>query len=317
MNEDYYQLLGVDRKASADEIQKAYRALAAKFHPDVNPDDNAAKESFRRIQKAYDVLNDADKRQLYDQYGSSFEGASDPVPGGPAGGGAGFQDIDINQLFGGSGGGYAGAPAGFEGQFGDLFRRFTGGPRSARRRPTRGRDVKHQIEVPFQTAVLGGQAGLNVQRPSGKTETITVKIPPGIEDGKSIRLRGQGELTQSGGTAGDLLIRIRVASHPYFRRQGQNLEVNVAITLAEAVLGAKIDLPTPKGVITLTIPPGTSSGKRLRVKGHGVQSDGDDAGDLFAEVQVAVPESLDEDAKAMIRRINEQNPQSPRKDLRW
>ncbi len=318
MDEDYYQLLGINRNASAAEIQKAYRTLARKYHPDVNPDDKAAKEKFQEIQKAYDVLNDPEKRELYDRYGSSFEAAAGSSAGPfPGGGPAGHEEFDFGQLFGG-GGRYAGEAGGFEGPVGDFFRRFaSGGPRTTRRRPARGTNLKHHIEVPFQTAVLGGEVRISVQRPSGKVENITVKIPAGIEDGKSIRLRGQGEEAPSGGQAGDLLIKVRVGAHPYFRRQGRNLEVEVPITLAEAALGAKIDLPTPQGVISLKIPPGTSSGKRLRVKGHGVQAARGESGDLFAVVQIVLPETLDEDAQRLIRQIDEQDRQQPRRELRW
>ena len=328
MDEDYYNLLGVSRTASAADIQKAYRSLARKYHPDVNPNDQQAKAKFQQIQKAYDVLNDPEKRELYDRYGSSFESASGhpggPFPGGPfsggpfsGGSGAGFEEFDFNQVFGG-GAPVGGAAGGFEGSVGDFFRRFSGaGPRSPRRRPTRGSDLTHQIEVPFQTSIIGGEVQLNVQRPNGKMESITVKVPAGIEDGKSIRLRGQGETASSGGTAGDLLIKIRVAPHPCFRRQGSDLEVSVPVTIAEAALGAKIDLPTPKGTITLTIPAGTSSGTRLRVKGHGVQTAKGDVGDLFAEVSIVLADNLDEQSQALIRELAERNPQIPRRELRW
>lgn len=320
MEEDYYNLLGVSRNASATDIQKAYRSLARKYHPDVNPDDQKAKEKFQQIQKAYDVLNDPEKRELYDRYGSSFEAAAGG-PGGPfPGGSADFEDFDFGQVFGGGrapfGGGEAG---GFEGSMGDFFRRFAGGGRGAgprQRRPTRGSDLTHQIEVPFQTAVIGGEARLNVQRPNGKVEAITVKIPAGIEDGKSIRLRGQGE-SGAGGNAGDLLIKIKVAPHPFFRRIGQDLEVTVPITLGEAALGGKVDVPTPKGTITLKVPPSSSSGTRLRVKGHGVQSAKAEAGDLFAELLIVLPEKLDEESQALVQQLTERNPQSPRQELRW
>ena len=318
MEADYYKLLGVGKQATAEEIQKAYRSLARKYHPDINPDDQKAKEKFQQVQKAYDVLNNAETRELYDRYGSSFESMGGAAPAGdgwqPAGGNAGFEDIDFSQLFGG-GARYTGEPGGY----GDYFRRFTGGggPRQGRRPQTRGADLKHELEVPFQTAVLGGEAQVNVQRPSGKLESITVKIPAGIENGKSIRLRGQGEPSGSGAPAGDLLIKIHVAAHPFFRRLGKDLEVDIPVTLAEAALGAKVDLPAPKGVITLTIPPGTSSGRRLRVRGHGVQSVNGGPGDLFAEVQIVLPDKLDTESEALIRQFDERNELLPRKDLRW
>ncbi len=319
MEEDYYKLLSVGRDASPADIQKAYRKLARKYHPDVNPDDATAKRKFQEIQKAYEVLNDTEKRELYDRYGSSFESMG---AGGPGGGtrrthstGTGGQtEVDFSQFFGG------GAQGGFEGGFGDVFRQFggggAGGQRRTRQRPRKGADLKHQLEVPFNTAVTGGEARINVKRPDGKVETITVKIPAGIEDGKAIRLRGQGEPSPNGGPAGDILISVKAAPHPYFRRRGNNLEVDVPVTLGEAGLGSKIDVPTPKGVITLTIPPGTSSGKRLRVKGHGVQTNAS-AGDLYAEIRIVLPAEMDAESEALIRQFAAKHELKPREELRW
>ena len=178
-------------------------------------------------------------------------------------------------------------------------------PRNSHGNPgdERGADVRHELEVPFQSAVTGGQAQLTVQRPSGKVETITVKIPAGIGDGKVIRLRGQGEEGVGGGSSGDLLITVRVSPHPFFERRGDDLQVVVPVTLAEAALGAKVDVPTPKGLITLKVPPGTSSGKRLRVKGHGVPRRNGEAGDLLAIVQITLPETIDEESQDFFRRL--------------
>ena len=144
-----------------------------------------------------------------------------------------------------------------------------------------------------------------------------MKIPPGIEDGKKLRLRGQGEAAPSGGPAGDILIRVRVGSHPHFVRQGNNLVLKLPVTVAEAALGAKVDVPTPKGAITLTIPPNTSSGRRLRIKGHGVAGTNDAAGDLLAEVQIVLPESIDEPRQDLIRQFDQAGTIEPRADLKW
>ncbi len=316
MEEDYYKILSVGRDASAADIQKAYRKLARKYHPDVNPDDATAKRKFQEIQKAYEVLNDAEKREMYDRYGSSFESMG---AGGPGGGtwrthstGPGGQtEVDFSQFFG------SGGQGGFEGGFGDIFRQFGGGAaRQARQRPRKGTDLKHQLDIPFNTAVTGGEARINVKRPDGKVESIAVKIPAGIEDGKTIRLRGQGAASPNGGPAGDILITVKAAPHPYFRRRGNNLEVDVPVTLAEAGLGGKIDVPTPKGVITLTVPPGTSSGKRLRVKGHGVQSQSN-PGDLYAEIQIVLPSEIDAEGEELIRQFDAKHKLKPRADLRW
>ncbi len=250
MPEDYYQILGVRRDASQAEIQKAYRELARKYHPDMNPGDKDAKKKFQRIQNAFEVLNDPKKREMYDRYGSSFETfrAGGPRGGttwstGPEGGFA-FEDIDLSQFFGERFGG-----AGID--LGEIFNQFRRGASTRSRTTTRqrrGADLEHEITIPFTTAVTGGEVEFRVLRPSGQAETIAVKIPPGIEDGKRIRLRGQGERIE-GGTAGDLLLTVHVEPHAWFQRKGNDLIVRVPVTLAEAALGAKVDIPTPTGTL--------------------------------------------------------------------
>ncbi|MEQ8846446.1 J domain-containing protein [Botrimarina sp.] len=325
MADDYYNVLGVPRTASADEIRKAYRTLARKHHPDVNPDNPASKEKFQQVQRAFEVLNDPKKREQYDRFGPAFEsvgaggsawgdarrgrqgGGFGGFPGGP--GGHGNVEFDLGDLFGGGGGG----------GFADLFRQY-GEPRrgeSTAAAAHRGDDIEHEITIPFATAVLGGQTSIGVTRTGGKQETLTVKIPAGVDDGRRIRLRGQGNPGPRGGQAGDLLLTVHVAPHPVFRRAGRRLEVSAPITLAEAAEGAKIDLPTPKGVITLTVPPGTSSGKRLRVKGHGVDPYGDNPGDLYAEVQVVLPPELSDDDRKTLSQISRRYEQTPREGLSW
>jgi DnaJ-class molecular chaperone len=323
MSDDFYSVLGINRNASASEIQKAYRDAARKYHPDMNPDDKTAKEKFQKVQQAYDVLNDPEKRELYDRYGSSFEQMGPGGPGAgpqwrtqPGGGGAqGFEDFDFGQVFGDR---YSPeSTAGFE----DIFRQFTGGgaagPRARRRGQKRkGADLTHTVTIPFRSSIVGGEIALNVQRPDGHAETITAKTPPGIEDGKQIRLRGQGEQVP-GGTPGDLLITVHVTPHPVFTRHGHNLEVKLPVTLSEAAAGAKIDLPTPHGTIALKIPAGTSSGKRLRVKGHGVRPKSGEPGDLFAVVEIVLPSNLSADDQAWLAQLAERYPQTPRADLVW
>jgi DnaJ-class molecular chaperone len=315
MAEDYYNILGVSRSASEKEIQKAYRERARKLHPDMNPDDKSAKEKFQKLQTAYDTLNDAEKRKLYDAYGSNYEqmraagGGQAWRPGGSA---AGFDQAEFSHIFGDAGG------AGMGG-FADLFEQFTGGGRRARPTapPRRGGDIQHELQIPFTTAIKGGEAHITVRRPSGKVETIAVKIPAGIENGKKIRLRGQGEPSPNGGAEGDIIVTVRAAAHPFYSRRGNDLIVTLPVSVGEAAMGAKIDLPTPKGQITLTVPPGSSSGKRLRVRGHGVQAAGQSAGDLYAELQIQLPEKIDERAADLLRRFDEQQPLRPREDLQW
>lgn len=313
MAKDYYETLGVSRTATPSDIQKAYRQLARKYHPDVNPDDASAKKKFQEIQTAFDVLNDENKRKLYDQYGSDFESVA---AGGPKtwtySGGPQTYPFDLNDLFGGAAEGAAG------GGFADLFKQF-GRSAGTRRRaqPNRGADLKHELTIPFTTAVLGGEAALSIHRHSGKLETIHLKIPIGIEDKKKIRLRGQGEPGAGGGPPGDILVTIRVSSHPFFKRSGSRLDVRVPVTLAEAVEGATIDVPTPQGTIALRVPSGTSSGTKLRIKGHGVRPANSAPGDLFAEVQIVLPPALTEEERKQLADIAARHPQNPRGELRW
>ena len=326
MADDYYKTLGLQRDASQDDIRTAYRKLARQYHPDMNPDDKTAKGKFQEVQTAFDVLNDAEKREMYDRYGSSFETFGGGPKGGanwggqPGGGGFTFDDIDLEQVFGGR---FGGSPGGGSpgGGFADLFGQFTGGPRAGGRKrtrqPSRGADVQHELTIPFDMAVTGGRVEIGLKRRSGKSETISVKIPPGIDEGKKIRLRGQGEPAPQGGTPGDLLLTVRVSGHPCFRRQGNQLRVVLPVTLGEAALGAKVDVPTPKGTVSLRVPPGTSSGTKLRIKAHGVAPANGPAGDLLVEVQIVLPDKLDDESREMIRQIDEKHPADPRANVKW
>ena len=321
MAEDFYKTLGIQRDASQADVQKAYRDLARKYHPDLNPNDKTAKEKFQKVQAAFDVLNDTSKREMYDRYGSSFESRAGGGPRGPSGyaGGAapGFEEIDLGDLFGSR---YGGDPSSV---FGDLFggqfrRKGAAGSAKRGRRPApeaaRGADLQQEIEIPFQTAIQGGQIELSVPRSTGHIDTINVKIPPGIADGAKMRLRGQGE-SLGGEPAGDILLTVRVAPHPWFTRRGNNLEVRLPVTLAEAILGAKVDVPTPRGTISLRVPPHTSSGTKLRIKGHGVKTK-DATGDLFADVQIILPEKIDD---ALIEAVKKHSgePPNPCAGLKW
>lgn len=316
MAPDYYAILGISRSASADEIQKAYRTLARKYHPDLNPDDKDAQQKFKEIQHAHDVLSDPEKRQMYDQYGPSFEqmGQGGPHPGP---GGFGFEEI-----FGGAGpqGGFQ-----FDGDIGDIFRQFGGGKprgRRGRSRPMPGADLTAQLTVPFNTAVLGGEASISVHR-QGKTESIQVKIPAGVETGKKMRLRGQGEASPNGGPQGDLIVTLEVATHPYFRRSGKNLELRLPITVGEAARGATVDVPTPGGTVALKIPAGSSSGRRLRVRGQGVLSNSEAPGDLYVELQIKLPDNIatsieaNEKIRESIEQVERLYPGSVRDNIIW
>lgn len=311
MSEDYYKILGVSRQASEQEISKAYRELARKYHPDMNPDDATAKQKFQSVQRAYDVLRDSEKRKKYDQFGENFESYA----GG--GGGAGGAEVDLNDIFGG------GEFGGFD--FADIMRQFggagagaaggRGGGRTHRQPRRRGQDLQMEAEVPFQLAVLGGERQINIRR-NGKSESLTVKIPAGIEDGAKMRLRNQGE--QGAGGAGDLMLTLRVHPHPHFKRKGRDLHVVVPITLGEAAVGATVDIPTPHGTVSMNIKPGTSSGSKLRLKGMGVHTSAGN-GDLYAEIQIHMPDSLSDDDLALLKQIADrhQSDPSPRSDLAW
>lgn len=317
MADDHYQTLGVPRTASAEDIRKAYRELARKYHPDLHPDDDAAKEKFKKVQAAFDVLNDPSKREMYDRYGSSFEGVGGPGAGGwgggPFPGGGGFpggQEIDLESLFGGAGG------------FGDLFGRGRAKASRGRRRPAQmpGQDVTARIEIPFRLAIDGGKTDVRLER-DGTTETITVTIPQGLPDGGRMRLRGQGLPGVGGGPAGDLLLEVHVQPHPVFRRDGDTLELMLPISLAEAIAGAKVDVPTPWGTIALRIPPGTSGGRKLRAAGMGVRHANGSKGDLIAEVQIVLPAGADAAAMEKLleaaRGAEASGAAEPRAQLRW
>ncbi len=258
MADDYYKTLGVERGASQEEIQKAYRKLARKLHPDMNPDDPKAKDRFQKVQEAFDTLGDAEKRAAYDRYGADFErirsGGWSPQSGG--GGGApfqGFEGMDLEAMFGGGHG-----PSNFSEFFEQMFGGGAGaagaGGRGRASRGRRGQDLHSEISIPLRTALSGGKTELFLNRQKG-AEKVSISVPMGIEDGAKLRLRGQGESGSGGGAPGDLLLTVHVQQHPFFKRTGSNLELKLPVTLAEAALGAKIDVPTPNGAVSLTIPP--------------------------------------------------------------
>ncbi|TWT89420.1 Curved DNA-binding protein [Stieleria varia] len=319
--EDLYQTLGVGRDATLDEIKKAHRKLAIKYHPDKNPNDKAH-DKFKRIQEAYDVLSDEEKRAAYDRYGADFE----KIRGGgfhPGAGGASFDGLDLEQIFGGRSGG--GAGGGFEGGFSDFFEQILGQQRGgagagrARRPapPAKGGNLRHELELPLETAVRGGKTEFYISRGSGSQEKIAVTIPPGIENGAKIRLRNQGGPSLNGGEAGDLILLIKVSPHPHFRRIGKNLELTLPISVAEAVLGASIDVPTPSGTVTLNIPAASSSGKKLRLKGQGVKQSDGTAGDLIVTLQIQLPDSIDEASAELIKQFDEANQVALREGLHF
>jgi curved DNA-binding protein len=322
---DYYETLGVTKASTPEQIKKAYRGLARKHHPDVNPGDKKAEGLFKEVQKAYDILSDAEKKKLYDQFGmAAFDGAP---AGGPranasewsarhGGGGGGFENIDLSSFFNQAGGGAGVDPDAHGGSiFEELIGRVRGDKGSKRRGTRQPRPVEVQLTIPFLTAVRGGETSFDIQREDGHRESLVVKVPPGVETGSKLRLRGQGEEVP-GGTRGDLTVLLTVASHGYFTREGRNLLVEVPISLAEAALGAKIEVPTLEGLKTMPIPGGTSSGQKLRLRGQGVPEFKETpAGDLFVVVKIVVPKSIDDESRRLIEEFAERNPSTPRTGL--
>jgi DnaJ-class molecular chaperone len=297
---DLYQRLGVKRGASEAEIKKAYRSLAKQLHPDRNTDNPKAAERFAQVTSAYDLLSDKDKRAQYDRgeideegnpkspFGGGFGGYSPGAGAGPRPGpGAGFENMnfggaetaDLGDIFEGLFGA-AGAARGRGGQAGGF-----GGFRQRGRAPQKGADIAYRLKVPFVDAVT--LAPQRIRLADGKT--IDLKLPQGVEDGTKIRLSGKGE--EGPGGRGDAIVTIELAAHPFFTRDGNDIRLTLPVALKEAVLGAKVKVPTPEGPVILTIPKGTTSGKVLRLKGRGFSARGGARGDQLVTIAVDVPEN--------------------------
>jgi len=306
---DLYEVLGIARDASPEEIKRAYRRLAKKYHPDQNRGDADAEARFKEVQHAYSILNDQQKRANYDRFGEVAVGDFHTQPGGQQvyTWGTGGQTInvdDLEDLFSAFRGGDA-----RESPFDRFFRNATGGRARRARRPaaTRGQDLQRRINLAFEQAVRGVTIEVDVGNPpgrSGKRETIEVQIPPGVVDGQKIRIRGKGAPGADGGQPGDLYLICAVRPHPLFRRDGRNLLIEVPLTIPEAVLGARIDVPTLDGEVTLTIPPGTSGSTRLRLRGRGIAAHaGAPAGDLIAEVRIVAPRTLTDEQRELFEKL--------------
>ena len=382
---DYYATLGVSRGAKPEEIRKAYRRLARKYHPDVNPGNKAAEEKFKEISQAYEVLGDEKKRQVYDQYGFYSDNIppGGPPPGASTGAGApgvdfsGFDFSNFNNVDtetekrGGFG-------EGFRDIFSQLFNR-QGQREEEVEGPQKGGDIEYQMHLGFWDAIRGTQVRITIGRQetcptckgsgsaggapvtctmcngTGKTtrqagtmrftvtcpqcggsgrqrrpcqtcggsgwvrkpESFEVRIPPGVDTGSRVRVPAKGNAGAGGGPAGDLYIVTEVEPHPIFERKGDNIYVKVPVTVAEAALGAKVEVPTLVGPSTIKIPPGTQSGQNLRIRGKGAPSLRSEArGDEFVEVQVVVPHVADERTKEILRELARLNPEDPRRELK-
>lgn len=315
-----YEVLGVAKDADLDAIRKAYRKLARQHHPDVNPDDKAAEDRFKEVSEAYAVLSDPEKRRNYDEFGEiSLEGGFDPEAARKA-------RESFGAHFGRGGAGTAFDFGGFEGQtfeygdlddlLGNLFRE-RGGRRAA---GLRGHDVEATLELDFLEAARGGEKRLTLTRPGAggapTPETVTVRIPPGVADGGRIRLPGKGGPGMGGGPPGDLFATIRVRPHAVFRREGRDVHLDVPVTVTEAVKGARVEVPTLDGRATVTVPPGTDGGLRLRLRGKGIPDPaGGAAGDLYVVVRIVVPKDLDPEAAEALEKLGPFEPADPRRGL--
>jgi curved DNA-binding protein len=303
---DLYDIFGVARGASQDDIKKAYRRLAKQYHPDVNPGNKAAEDKFKEVTAAFEVLSDPKRRALYDEFGpDSLRSGFDEKKAqafrqwkrrGAAGGGAppdfgdfgDFATVDVGDL----------GTFDFGTIFGDLFGRRGGARGGPVRQPAAGGSVEAEIDIDLRDAALGAERDVRVD---GKT--LRVKIPAGVSDGSQIRLAGQGSPSPFGGAAGDLFLRVRLKEHPLLRREGKDLYLDLPVTVPEAVLGAEITLPTFEGAVRLRVPPGAQAGTQLRLRGRGLPDlKGGPRGDLYAVVKIVLPEAsekLREAAKAL------------------
>lgn len=323
---DYYQILGVSRGASGSEIKSAYRRLAKQYHPDLNKGDKGAEEHFKDISEAYSVLSDQKKRKQYDMFGSAgFQGGFDPSQFTGGGWQGGEAPGGFKWYSGTTGGGFEGF--GDLGDiFGDLFnmggfsraagrKRPQGGDARAREEPqsANGGDTYTTFEISFEDAIRGMSTKMSIQR-ADEVDKITVKIPAGVDNGSKIRIKGKGHPGQRGGRPGDLYLNIRVKPHRIFWREGADIYVEVPISVYEAILGGKVEVPTIDGSARMTIPPGTSSGQRFRLKGKGapILDKKGRTGDQYAVIQIVPPKDMDSETKRLFEDLAKKSPYNPR-----
>jgi molecular chaperone DnaJ len=305
---DYYSVLGVAEDASEKEISRAYKKLAKQLHPDANPGDTAAEERFKEASAAYEVLSHKEQRAEYDQVRQMVkQGVAGPGHGRP-GFGPGFEGVHFEFTDGDMG------------DLGDLFGSLFGGARGGRGRAPRmgmhGRDVETELTISFSEAIAGTTKTVRYSiDPRSAATNVKVKIPAGIENGKRLRVGGKGEPGANGGPAGDLYVSVHVLPHPVFGRRGRDLTLTVPVTFAEAALGAEIKVPTLDGEVTIRVPPGTPSGKTLRVRGRGVRDTSGQEGDLLVTIEVQVPEELTSEQRAAVESLASAFPGNPRSSV--
>ena len=316
---DPYDVLGISKTASADEVKKAFRKLAKKYHPDQNTKDPKAKEKFAEANSAYEIVGDPEKRGQFDRGEIGPDGKPRGFEGFGAGGPGGFrrqagpggEHFEFN--FGGGspfGGGTGPGSAGFSA--GDIFSELFGGGRGRRGGPPpKGEDFTATVLVPLAEVARAGKT--HVVLPTGRT--LEVKIPRGVEDGQQIRLRGQGRPSGHGGEAGDAIVTLKFAPHPLFRVEGRDLRIDLPITLYEATLGGKVDVPTLDGKVEMTVPPNSSSGRTLRLRGKGLENAAGVRGDLYVSLKIVLPDATDSELESLMRRWRDQKAYDPRRNL--
>jgi curved DNA-binding protein len=294
MAKDYYAALGIEKTASEDQIKKAYRKLAMKYHPDKNPDDKKAEERFKEITEAYAVLSDSEKKQQYDQFGDAAfhqRFSQEDI----------FRNADLGDIF---------REFGFSGRGGnDIFGQIFGGHQGhngqQRPRPRKGRDYLMRLTIPFRQAVLGGERRVNVDR-DGQKEQLEVRIPAGVESGQKLRISGKGGAGQAGGPTGDLMLEIIVTRHPHFSREGSDLYTTVKIPFTGACLGTSVDVKTLEETKRIKVKPGMQNGSKVRLKGFGVPGrSGEQDGNLYAVIEVEVPKDLSDEQKDLLEKLKE------------
>ncbi len=324
---DYYKLLGVKRSAERDEISKAFKKLARKYHPDLHPNEPEAEKKFKEINEAYEVLKDPEKRKLYDQLGPEWEHGQHfqrppgfenmrfhfgggGRPGGP-GGAAGFSDFFENVFGGGGGfGGFGGFSEGASGGY---------GPQGFSRRAAKGSDAEAGLELTLEEAYRGGSKTITLREqvtgpggmPQVSTKNLDVSIPAGVRDGARIRLAGQGNPGMGGGPAGDLYLKVRILSHQLFKLKGDNIVLDLPLTPWEAALGITVTVPTLDKSVELTVPPGVGSGQKLRLRDRGLGS-GKRRGDQLVRVMIKVPKELTDDERELMEKLSETSDFRPR-----
>ena len=300
-SKDFYQILGISRTASDKDIKQAYRKLARKYHPDVNPGNKSAEEKFKEINNAYEVLSDPEKRKKYDQFGDKWQYADQfaGAQGNPFGGASGFRNA------GGNNSSYQYVDMSDMGDLGELLKGFTGGfgGRGRTSRPRQGRDIDTSTDITLEEA-YNGTTRL-IQDTSG--HRIEVKIPAGVKNGQRIKVAGKGEPGLASGPSGDLYLAVSILEHPVFHLTGNDIHVEIPVPLADAILGGEASVPTPKGKnLTLKIPAETQNGKVFRLAGQGMPEVGNDTrGDLFAKVKVILPENLSDYEKELFKQLKE------------